>query len=119
MKYTCNCCDHEFEHTNTPLFTREVKTRQGLKVYNNPVCPVCWEKFIRSNIGIGISTWEKLANDAVLPPDSTTIKTPSGNDYLTIHNKQDYILLETPDKISLTLDKKCINELTRILRDYL
>ena len=70
-KFKCGSqnCGHEFEYEYGdvwigPVFTREQKKKDGSIVsFTNPVCPVCWEKFIRHHVGTGVSDWEREFNE--------------------------------------------------------
>jgi hypothetical protein len=49
QKYKCIKCDYEFQYSpHNP--------HPAPSVYCDPVCPVCWDKFIRENVGIGYCT---------------------------------------------------------------
>lgn len=56
--HKCQKCDHTFQwgphdYHGAPVFTNDDGKDQ-------PVCPKCWEAFIRENCGIGSPTNEKL-----------------------------------------------------------
>jgi len=61
QNYKCNKCEHEFTFSphdkwETPVLYEEEKTSSGTLTYSMPVCPKCWEKFLRDNLGIGYCT---------------------------------------------------------------
>jgi hypothetical protein len=67
--YTCDKCNHQFKldldyASEAPVLKREKIRSDGSTVtFYNPVCPLCWDKFIRSQAGIGIGEWEKMFGD--------------------------------------------------------
>ena len=69
FNYRCGVCDHQFEYEHGdpwvgPVFTKEQKKPDGsIVLFSNPVCPVCWEKFIRHHVGTGVSDWEREFNE--------------------------------------------------------
>ena len=59
--YKCNKCGHEFKYGphdpwNTPVVAEEESTDRGIITHSLPVCPKCWEKFLRDNLGLGYAT---------------------------------------------------------------
>ena len=64
-KYKCVKCDYEFLFSpdtpqnifTPPVMEGTVKTSDGAtRLMYTPVCPMCFENFIRQNIGFGLST---------------------------------------------------------------
>lgn len=61
QNYKCDQCGHEFifgphDSWATPVITEEEQTDQGIIVHDLPVCPKCWEQFLRANVGLGRCT---------------------------------------------------------------
>lgn len=60
--YKCNKCDHEFmygEHDpwNTPVLEEQEQIpKVGTVTHALPVCPKCWEQFLKTNLGLGYGT---------------------------------------------------------------
>lgn len=59
--YKCNKCGHEFKFSvddpwDTPVIEEQEETDRGTLTHSLPVCPKCWETFIRSNLGLGYCT---------------------------------------------------------------
>lgn len=59
--YKCSKCGHEFDYGqddpwHTPVLREEEQTDRGIVTHSMPVCPKCWEKFLRDNLGLGYCT---------------------------------------------------------------
>jgi hypothetical protein len=61
QNYKCNKCEHEFQYGphdtwNTPVLEQEEVTTRGIVSHSMPVCPKCWDKFLKNNLGLGYCT---------------------------------------------------------------
>ena len=61
QNYKCIKCDHEFKYGPhdpwlTPVLEQEEITTRGIVGHSMPVCPKCWETFLRNNLGLGYCT---------------------------------------------------------------
>ena len=70
QKYKCDNCGHEIDwspddHQQFPVFQSVVDTGRGLLLKSNPVCPKCFEAFIKANVGLmyDVFDWDGKGSD--------------------------------------------------------
>ena len=61
QQYKCLKCGHIFDYSpdrdhKFPVFEEEERTDRGIIHRDLPVCPKCFEEFIRKNVGVGYGT---------------------------------------------------------------